>query len=77
MASLEGLFSGIVINGSRGKGGGQMLRLGMALSMMFGITLKFVTGWAHDEAQGREASVSQDCGLNSPRNFAPRFGPVF
>ena len=35
------------------------------------------TGWAHDEAQGREASVSQDCGLNSPRNFAPRFGPVF
>ena len=35
------------------------------------------TGWAHDEAQGREASVSQDCGLNSPRNFAPRFCPVF
>ena len=35
------------------------------------------TGWAHDEAQGRTARVSQDCGLNSPRNFAPRFGPVF
>ena len=35
------------------------------------------TGWAHDEAQGRTARVSQDCRLNSPRNFAPRFGPVF
>ena len=35
------------------------------------------TGWAHDEAQGRTAPVSQDCGLNSPRNFAPRFCPVF
>ena len=44
MASLEAeaVFSGIVIDGSRGEGGGQMLRLGMALSMMFGITLKFV-----------------------------------
>jgi hypothetical protein len=31
----------------------------------------------YDEAQGRPASVSQDCGLNSPRNFAPRFCPVF
>ena len=35
------------------------------------------TGLAHDETQGREVSVSQDCGLNSPRNFAPWFGPVF
>ena len=42
MTSLEGLFSGIVIDGSLGEGGGQMLRQGMALSMMFGITLKFV-----------------------------------
>ena len=30
------------------------------------------TGWARQETQGRRASVSQDdCGLNSPRNFAP------
>ncbi len=35
------------------------------------------TGWARQETQGRTARVSQDCGLNSPRNFAPRFGPVF
>ena len=30
-----------------------------------------------EETQGRRPAVSRDCRLNSPRNFAPHFGPVF
>ena len=42
MASLEAFFLAFVIDGSRGEGGGQMLPFGVALSVMLGITLKFV-----------------------------------